>query len=87
MRSRSAMQPLDLVCEFGRDVVYQCTNPWRVRFYDRYTEQFYAGSGDSVWEALAWALVEREQRIAHSNMPLATRCATPAQAMAALAVA
>jgi hypothetical protein len=35
---------------------------WRATFYDRVDGQFYAGSDDSPWVAIAWALDERAHR-------------------------
>lgn len=54
---------------------------WRATF--AIGGQFYAGSADSPWEAVAWALVEREQRTRNGNHPTMARPEgqTPAQAM------
>lgn len=59
---------------------------WRAKFYDRDRGQFYAGSADCPWEAIAWALVEREERIANDERPTMTRAEgeTPVQALARL---
>lgn len=58
---------------------------WRASFYDAERGQFYAGSADCPWEAVAWALVEREQRIANGNHPSVARVdESPAQALARL---
>ena len=59
---------------------------WRASFYDSARGQFYAGSADCPWEAVAWALVEREQRIASNERPTMTKSAieTPVQALARL---
>jgi hypothetical protein len=56
---------------------------WRASFYDYERAQFYAGSADCPWEAIAWALHEREERIANGNHPTMTRSSveTPVQAL------
>lgn len=48
--------------EHGRDVVYSRGSRWRMQFYDRGTQRFYAGSGDSAWEALAWLVSDYKRR-------------------------
>jgi hypothetical protein len=59
---------------------------WRASFYDREREAFYAGSADSPFEAVAWALHERELRIANGNHPTMAKSLTetPLQALARL---
>lgn len=56
---------LELTIEFGMYGMHAKPLPgarWRASFYDRERGQFYAGSADCPWEAIGWALVEREQR-------------------------
>jgi hypothetical protein len=56
---------------------------WRASFFDRERQQFYAGSADCPWEAIGWALHEREERIANGNHPTMTRSSveTPVRAL------
>lgn len=56
---------------------------WRARFYDRERGQFYAGSADCPWEAIAWAICEREERAANNEHPMMTKSGneTPLQAL------
>lgn len=59
---------------------------WRASFYDVERGQFYAGSADDPFEAIAWALFEREERIANDEHPTPTKASneTPVQALARL---
>jgi hypothetical protein len=59
---------------------------WRASFYDPIQGQFYAGSADCPFEAIGWAMFEREQRIANKNHPTVTKASneTPLQALARL---
>jgi hypothetical protein len=84
-----AAAALDFVLELG--MYGMNTKPlkgalWRARFYDRVRGQFYAGSADCPFEAIAWALVEREERIANDGGPTMTKSSTetPVQALARL---
>lgn len=62
---------------------------WRASFYDADRGQFYAGSSDCPWEAVGWALLEREQRVANQEHPTITKSEkdTPVQALARLRTA
>lgn len=74
--------------ESGLDVKKIRVLRWRAIFYDSKREQFYAGQADTPWEAIAWALVEREERTRNGNHPTMARDprATPMQALAACVV-
>lgn len=80
------MLELDFLIEYGMYGMH--AKPlkgalWRARFYDRVQGQFYAGSADCPWEAIAWALVEREERVANNERPTMTKGdETPVQALA-----
>lgn len=58
---------------------------WRARFYDREDGRHYAGSADCPFEAIAWALYEREERIATGRHSMArSETIKPLQALAQL---
>lgn len=58
---------------------------WRAKFYDRESGRHYAGSADCPFEAIAWALYEREERVATGTHSMARPAhMTPEQALARL---
>lgn len=59
---------------------------WRASIYDAGRGQFYAGSADDPFEAIGWALHEREERIANNDAPTMVRREgeTPLQALSRL---
>lgn len=83
------MLAIDFTLEFG---IYGANYKplrgalWRASFFDREQQQFYAGSSDDPWEAIAWALYEREARIANGNHPTMARIngTSPLEALDAL---
>lgn len=70
------MEPISFTVEFGLyGANYKPMSGalWRVSFYDRRHAQFYAGSADDPFEAIGWALHERELRISNGNHPETAR--------------
>lgn len=59
---------------------------WRASFYDAGEGKFFAGSADDAFEAIGWAMYEREERIANNDKPTMTRREgeAPLQALARL---
>ena len=58
---------------------------WRAKFYDAALGYHFAGSADCPFEAIAWALYEREERIATGTHSMSrSGVITPEQALAQL---
>jgi hypothetical protein len=59
---------------------------WRASWFDATEGTFFAGSADDAFEAIGWAMYEREERIANNGAPTMTRREgeTPLQALARL---
>lgn len=60
--------------ELGKEALYSRGSVCRAQFYDAQRGQFYAGSSDvSAWDAVAWAIAEREARTASAERPMIAR--------------
>jgi hypothetical protein len=57
---------------------------WKATFYDRATQIRASSSGDSAWEAIAWALVNWRERICGVLNIARNTIDTPASSLAAL---
>lgn len=78
--------PITLTLEFGMYGAHSKPQKgalWRASFYDAEQGQFYAGSDDDAFCAIAWALYEREERIGNHGAPTMTRAGnvTPLEAL------
>lgn len=59
---------------------------WHARFYDASDGKFYAGNGATAWEAVSWALVERQEQRAGLLMMARNVGDTPESALARIAL-